>query len=99
MLSPLLVFGTSLLFGMRHATDPDHVVAVTTIVARERSAWRAARVGALWGFGHTLTILAVGGAIVLFKVAFTARLGLSLEFAVACMLVVLGALNLFDVRA
>ena len=98
VLSPLVVFGTSLLLGMRHATDPDHVVAVTTIVSRERSARRAGAVGALWGLGHTLTILAVGGAIVLLEVAFTPRLGLALEFAVACMLVVLGALNLLDVR-
>jgi high-affinity nickel-transport protein len=98
MLSLTLTFLTSLLLGMRHATDPDHVVAVTTIVSRERSLGRAARIGALWGVGHTMTILAVGGAIILLKLAFTPRLGLSLEFAVACMLVVLGTLNLFDVR-
>jgi high-affinity nickel-transport protein len=98
MLSLALTFMTSLLLGMRHATDPDHVVAVTTIVSRERSLGRAASVGALWGVGHTVTILAVGGAIILLKLAFTPRLGLSLEFAVACMLVVLGTLNLFDVR-
>jgi hypothetical protein len=98
VLSPLVVFGTSLLLGMRHAADPDHVVAVTTIVSREGSAWRAGRVGALWGLGHSLTILAVGGGIVAFKLAFTARLGLSLEMAVACMLVVLGLMNLFDAR-
>src|SRR5690242_3256777 len=98
MLSLALTFATSLLLGMRHATDPDHVVAVTTIVSRERSLGRAARIGALWGVGHTMTILAVGGAIILLKLAFTPRLGLSLEFVVACMLVVLGTLNLFDVR-
>src|SRR6478672_3892437 len=96
-MSLFLTFITSLLLGMRHATDPDHVVAVTTIVSRERSAWTAGAIGALWGVGHTLTIL-VGGAIILLKLAFTARLGLSLEFAVACMLVVLGAMNLLDVR-
>lgn len=98
MLSLFLTFVTSLLLGMRHATDPDHIVAVTTIVTRERSLSRATGIGALWGIGHTMTILVVGGAIILFELAFTPRLGLSLEFAVACMLVVLGALNLFDVR-
>lgn len=99
MLSLLAVtLFTSLLLGMRHATDPDHVVAVTTIVSQERSLARAAGVGALWGLGHTLTILVVGGAIVLFELAFTPRLGLSMEFTVAVMLVVLGCLNLFDVR-
>ncbi len=43
--------------GMRHATDPDHVVAVTTIVSRERTMLHATLIGALWGLGHTLTIL------------------------------------------
>jgi high-affinity nickel-transport protein len=79
---------------MRHATDPDHLVAITTIVNRERSAWRSSRIGLMWGLGHTITILLIGGAIILFKLAFTPRLGLSMEFCVALMLIVLGVLNL-----
>lgn len=99
MLSLLLfALGTSFVLGMRHATDPDHVVAVSTIASPERSLARAAGAGALWGVGHTLTILAVGGAIIGFKLAFSPRLGLSLEFTVAVMLIVLGVLNLLDVR-
>jgi high-affinity nickel permease len=98
MATLLLTFVASLLLGMRHATDPDHIVAVSTIVARERSLWRASGIGVMWGIGHTLTIFLVGGAIIVFKFAFTPRLGLSMEFAVAVMLVVLGALNLMDVR-
>lgn len=94
----LLALGTSFVLGMRHATDPDHVVAVTAIAAQERSLRRAAAIGALWGLGHTITIIVVGGAIVLFRLAFTPRLGLSMELAVAVMLIVLGVLNLFDVR-
>ena len=91
----VLVLG--FLLGMRHATDPDHVVAVTTIVAQQLSLARAARTGVLWGIGHTATILLVGGAIVLLKVRLSgipARLGLSLELAVAVMLIVLGLLTL-----
>jgi len=84
---------------MRHATDPDHVIAVTTIVSSERSLSRAARIGALWGLGHTLTILIVGSAIILFKVGFSLRLGLSMEFTVAIMLIVLGLLNLTTANA
>ncbi|HJQ11868.1 MAG TPA: hypothetical protein VJ840_12645 [Gemmatimonadaceae bacterium] len=98
-MSLLFTFITSLLLGMRHATDPDHVVAVTTIVTRERSVGKAAGIGAVWGLGHTITLLVVGGAIILFKVAMNARLGLSLELCVAIMLIVLGLLNLFNVRA
>ena len=98
MLAALLSMLTvGFLLGMRHATDPDHVVAVTTIVTQQRSLARAARTGMLWGLGHTVTILLVGGAIVLLKVRLDhipAKVGLSLEFAVAVMLVVLGLLTL-----
>jgi hypothetical protein len=89
-----IAFVASLLLGMRHATDADHIVAVTTIVNGERMVWRSSRIGVMWGLGHTLTILLVGGAIVLFKLAFTPRLGLSMELCVALMLMVLGYLNL-----
>lgn len=98
MLTALLaVLGLGFLLGMRHATDPDHVVAVTTIVTQQRSLARAARTGVLWGLGHTATILLVGGAIVALKLQLAGippRVGLSLEFAVAIMLVVLGVLTL-----
>lgn len=80
--------------GMRHATDSDHVIAVTTIVSRARSARAALWVGALWGLGHSATILTVGGAIVLFGWVIPPRLGLSMEMSVAVMLIVLGAMNL-----
>ena len=61
---PIIVLG--LLLGMRHATDPDHVIAVTTIVSRQATPWGAALIGTLWGIGHTVTITLVGGAIILF---------------------------------
>lgn len=79
---------------MRHATDADHVIAVTTIVSRQRSLRSAAWIGAVWGLGHTLTVVAVGGAIIVFGLVIPARLGMSLEFAVALMLIVLGVWNL-----
>lgn len=79
---------------MRHATDSDHVVAITTIVSREKSAFSAAIIGALWGLGHTITITIVGAAIILLKLRIPPRVGLSMELLVACMLILLGALNL-----
>ena len=82
----LLGFG----LGMRHATDADHVVAVTTIVSRERRLGVAARIGLVWGLGHTLTVLAVGSAIIVFKVEIPARLGLSMELGIAIVLIALG---------
>src|SRR5579863_4923621 len=94
------VFAVMLLgffLGMRHATDPDHVVAVTTIVSRERTMMHATLIGALWGLGHTFTILAVGSAIILFKITIPPRIGLSMELCVGLMLILLGVLNLTGV--
>lgn len=86
-----------LFLGMRHSTDPDHVVAVSTIVSRQRSIRSSATIGLLWGLGHTLTIFLVGSAIIIFGVVIPPRLGLSMEFCVALMLVLLGVLNLTGV--
>ena len=86
-----------LFLGMRHSTDPDHVVAVSTIVSRERSVRSAALIGVMWGVGHTLTISVVGSAIILFNVVIPPRIGLSMELSVAVMLVLLGVLNLTGV--
>lgn len=94
MLSLVSVLLLGFLLGMRHATDPDHVVAVTTIVSRQPALRHASLIGALWGVGHTATILLVGGAIIVFRVVIPPRLGLAMEFAVAVMLVLLGMLNL-----
>ena len=92
--SLLAVLALGFFLGMRHATDPDHVIAVTTIVARQRSARSAAAIGAAWGVGHTLTILIVGGGIILFSWVIPPRVGLSMEFSVGVMLIILGLMNL-----
>ena len=89
---PIIVLG--FLLGMRHATDPDHVIAVATIVSRQRTAWSAALIGSLWGIGHTVTITLVGGTIILFGVVIPPRFGLAMEFSVALMLILLGTLSL-----
>ncbi len=75
---------------MRHATDTDHVVAVTTIVSAEKRIGAATRIGIAWGLGHSLTIFLVGGAIILFKLTIPARLAMGMEFAVAIVLILLG---------
>jgi len=79
---------------MRHATDADHVVAIATIVSRERSLARSVLIGAAWGVGHTITVMAVGAAIIVFDVVIPPQLGLSMEFAVGIMLVLLGVFTL-----
>jgi high-affinity nickel-transport protein len=88
------ILAVGFFLGMRHATDPDHVIAVTTIVSNQRKWIRSALVGAFWGVGHTVTILVVGAGIILFNFVIPVRVGLSMELSVAVMLVILGLANI-----
>lgn len=90
----LTIMMLGLVLGMRHATDADHVVAVTTIVSRERTMFHAAMIGGLWGLGHTVTILIIGSAIILLKVTIPPVLGLTMELSVGLMLILLGVFSL-----
>ena len=90
----LSILALGFLLGMRHATDSDHVVAVTTIVSQQRNVMSAAVTGIVWGIGHSVTLLLFGSAIILFGVVIPDRLGMALEFCVALMLIMLGVLNL-----
>jgi ABC-type nickel/cobalt efflux system permease component RcnA len=94
MITLISIIALGFFLGMRHATDPDHVIAVTTIVSRQRSIRHAALIGILWGLGHTITIFLVGSAIILFGVVIPPRLGLTMELSVGLMLILLGILNL-----
>lgn len=93
-MNPLALLGLGLALGIRHATDPDHVVAVMAISSRTRRWLPAAGLGAVWGLGHTLTLFVVGALIILFNLTVPPRLGLALELAVAIALIAVGALNL-----
>jgi high-affinity nickel-transport protein len=93
MVNFVSIIALGFFLGMRHATDPDHVIAVSTIVSREREIGKSAWIGVFWGIGHTLTIFAVGAAIILFDVAISPRIGLSMELAVGLMLILLGVIN------
>lgn len=97
MVNLLAAIGLGFVLGMRHATDPDHVIAVSTIVSRQRSIRQAGAIGALWGVGHTITIFCVGATIILFNVVIPPRIGLAMELAVGLMLILLGILNLTGV--
>src|SRR6185437_8244000 len=68
LVSLLTILAVGFVLGMRHATDADHVIAVSTIVTREHKASRAALIGAAWGLGHTVTIFAVGSILILFRI-------------------------------
>jgi ABC-type nickel/cobalt efflux system permease component RcnA len=94
MISLLSIIALGLFLGMRHATDPDHVIAVSTIVSRQRDIARSALIGAFWGVGHTLTIFLVGACIILFNLVIPPRVGLSMELSVGLMLIILGLMNI-----
>jgi hypothetical protein len=90
----LPTLGLGFLFGLQHATDPDHVVAVATIVSRTRRFDAGALIGAFWGVGHTATIVTMGMAIIVFNLTVTPSVGLSMELAVAVMLLALGVFRI-----
>ncbi len=94
MTGVLAVLGLGFILGMRHATDPDHVIAVTTIVTRHRTPRGALWIGGVWGLGHTLTVMVVGGGIIVFGWVIPERIGLSFELGVGIMLILLGLANL-----
>jgi ABC-type nickel/cobalt efflux system permease component RcnA len=83
-------FGIGLLFGIQHALDPDHLIAVSTIVSEQKNLKGASLIGAVWGLGHTSTLFVVGLVVIGLRVTIPERLALSLEFLVAIMLVLLG---------
>ena len=89
--SALLVLLVAVLLGLRHATDPDHIAAVTTLVAssRERAARRAARLGVFWGLGHALTLIVFGLPVVLFEQYLPSAVQRGAETAVAGLIVFL----------
>ena len=79
-----------IVLGLKHALDPDHVVAVSTIVSEYRNPLRSFWVGISWGLGHTTTLLLVGIVIIALRLTIPERLALFLEFGVGIMLVGLG---------
>jgi ABC-type nickel/cobalt efflux system permease component RcnA len=93
--SALFALGLGFLLGLKHATEADHLVAVTAVVSEQRSLRRSAAVGALWGVGHTATLFAAGVVVILLRVAIPARVAAAFEFAVALMIVLLGSRVLY----
>ena len=94
-LNTFAVLGVGLLFGLKHATEVDHVVAVSTIASQQRNVLRSALVGALWGAGHTASLLIVGVVVLLLRIAIPESISSWFEFGVALMIIGLGAAALW----
>jgi ABC-type nickel/cobalt efflux system permease component RcnA len=78
------------ILGLRHALDPDHLVAVSTIVSEHKSVARSSLVGTFWGLGHTASLLAISVVILLLRTSIPKQASVWMELPVALMLIVLG---------
>jgi high-affinity nickel-transport protein len=85
--APLLA---GLLLGLQHASDGDHVAAVSALVTRQGSLARSALLGTLWGAGHTVALVAAGVATIVFRLTISPAVERMLETLVALVLIVLG---------
>jgi len=83
--------GFGSLLGMRHALEPDHLAAVSTLVTRERNSVKAALLGMCWGLGHTAGLVVVGAVLMFLRAELPERVANLFELAVAVMLIVLGS--------
>jgi hypothetical protein len=90
LLELLTSSGLGSLLGMRHALEPDHLTAVSTLVTGERSSARAAWLGACWGLGHTMTLVVAGAVLVMLRAQMPSSVSDAFELCVALMLVALG---------
>lgn len=91
----LTILGVGLVFGLKHATEVDHVIAVSTIVSQHRNVWRSTLVGAMWGAGHTASLLITGAIVLSLRVAIPEQVSKWFEFSVALMIIGLGAIALW----
>lgn len=84
------ILGFGFILGIKHAIEPDHVIAVSTIASQSKKLYRSSLTGVFWGIGHTVTLLLVGISIILMKGEIPEVLAMSLEFLVGIMLVYFG---------
>jgi len=96
LLELLTSSGLGSLLGMRHALEPDHLAAVSTLVTAERSVAKAAWLGACWGLGHTLTLVTAGVVLIILRAELPSSASDAFEFLVALMLVGLGLRAIYN---
>ena len=94
--SVLAVLSLGFVYGLRHALDADHLVAVSTIVSEHKSLWRSSLIGTFWGLGHTASLLGVGLVVLLLKISIPKHIEPWMEMPVAVMLIALGLLAVWQ---
>jgi ABC-type nickel/cobalt efflux system permease component RcnA len=93
-----IALSTAFALGMEHAFEPDHVVAVSTIVTQSKGLVRSLLTGSLWGLGHTLALLTAGIIVILLRVRLPANISTTFELFVGLMLVILGLWAVLNAR-
>ncbi len=94
----LSVLGIGFILGIRHAIEPDHVIAVSTIASESKKLWQASLAGVFWGIGHTFTLFVFGLTMILLKNDIPDKWSMSLEFLVGIMLVYLGIVSMLTFK-
>ncbi len=94
-----LILAVGLMLGLAHAFEPDHIVAVTTIVSNIKSVRKSLVLGTVWGLGHTITILIAGVIVLALRIMIPESMARLFEIVAGIMLIVLGAFVMKEVRA
>ncbi len=84
------LLGLGFILGLKHTFDPDHIVALSTIVSQTKNLRRSMLQGLVWGLGHTFTLLLAGSLILIFKISIPPKLTLIFELLVGVVLIILG---------
>ncbi len=96
--SSLSILVLGFVLGLKHATDADHLIAISTIISERKGFWSSSIVGALWGLGHTASLIVVGLLVIAFHFQIPEKIAMAMEFIVAIMLVGLGANVLLKIK-
>ena len=98
-ISFLSILALGFVLGIKHAIEPDHVIAVSTIASQSKKLLRSSLAGVFWGIGHTTTLLIVGVILIFMKGEIPEKWAMSLEFLVGIMLVYLGITTILSLKS
>lgn len=94
----LSILGLGFILGIKHAIEPDHVIAVSTIASQSKKLFRSSLAGVFWGIGHTATLFLIGIILIAMKGEIPEKWAMSLEFLVGIMLVYLGVTTILSFK-
>lgn len=94
----LSILALGFVLGIKHAIEPDHIIAVSTIASQSKKLFRSTLAGVFWGIGHTATLFIIGIILIFMKGEIPEKWAMSLEFLVGIMLVYLGLTTVFSLK-